>query len=122
MSSDKFFIIERPKILPKIEYRKPEKYFDTSIFEKYSDIREKVSTSENTNIKNQHSKIKQLLGNLNTYLGSHYLELIFNMKQDLKYINYQSVISSNTSNYNKPVEKYLNIVHEVLLGNVLLIL
>ena len=110
MSSDNFFIIERSKILPKIEYRKPEKYFDTSVFEKYSDIRDKVSTSNNTNIKTEHSKIKQLLGNLNTCLGSNYLELIFNMKQDLKYINYKSVISSNTSNYNKPVEKYLNIV------------
>lgn len=105
-----FFIIERDDKKKSIKYKNPQKYIDTTIFEKYSEIREKLSLTNNKNIKDHRYKIKELYKNVDKYFGSKYLEKIFNMKDDLQYYNYNKPIKNSKSNYNKKDEKYKNIV------------
>lgn len=105
-----FFILEREDKELSIKYKNPKKYFNKNIFENYSQLREKLSLTNNKNIKDQREKIKQLYKKLDQYFGSNYLEIIFKMKKDYQYYNYNKSIKNSKSNYNKKDQKYTNII------------
>lgn len=114
---DKFFILERSNEKSKVVMKTPKNYFNTKVFKKYAEIREKLSLTHNKEIKEERRKLKEITKILCPYFGSNYLELIFNMKDDLYYFNYSKMIKNSKSNYNnRPNEnkranrKYKNIV------------
>lgn len=110
-TSDKFFVIERPEKPLTISKKKPKKYFDTDIFEKYSQVRNNVSTSKNATVRGDKDKIKNLQKIFSQYLGSNYLIQIFNMKQDFNFFNYDKIIKNSKSNYKqKSKAKFTNIM------------
>ena len=100
-TGDKFFVIERPEKPLTISKKKPKKYFYTDIFEKYSQVRNNISTSKNAIVRGDKDKIKNLEKIFSQYLGSNYLIQIFNMKQDFEFFNYDKLITNNKSNYKK---------------------
>lgn len=111
MATEQFFVLERQPDMKITLNKTPQKYFDTDIFEKYSDIREKVALTKNSTIIQDRDKIKALIEATSSLFGSNYLELIFHMKNDLEYFNYKDVIRKSTNSYYKNHHKrYTNIV------------